>query len=116
VEIISDTEKCNSKKRTKSKDERERNKELTTKRWSKFRQRIIDRDGGHCQRCLIKYNIINSDKLQVYHLKPRIKYPELMYEQTNCLTLCATCNQQLGTAEQLDFDCELSELEYEFHL
>lgn len=78
-------------------------KPLTSERWKKFRNYIINRDGGLCQRCLIKYGIFNGNDLEVHHIKPRIKYPELIFEESNCITLCTTCNSQLGTAEELDF-------------
>lgn len=79
-------------------------KPLSTKRWRNLRTIIIDRDNGHCQRCAIKFGIIETENLQVHHIKPRIEYPELMFEETNLITLCKTCNLQLGTDEQLDFE------------
>lgn len=69
------------------------------------------RDGAHCKRCLAKYNIITASNLQVHHIKPRIRYPELTYEQTNCVTLCRRCNTEYGTVEQLDFDFKPAEQE-----
>lgn len=85
----------------------EKNKEiqkaLSSKRWKSMRSYVIHRDGGHCQRCRIKFGLINDEQLQVHHIKPRIEYPELMYEEENLITLCKTCNLQIGTAEKLDF-------------
>ncbi|MFK4391512.1 5-methylcytosine-specific restriction endonuclease McrA [Peribacillus frigoritolerans] len=110
--IVNEYEKCPCKKtQRKSKVEIERNKELMTTKWKKFRMEIIKRDGAHCKRCLIKYNVIVSDNLQVHHIKPRIMYPELTYEQTNCVTLCRKCNTEYGTVEQLDFDFKPAEQE-----
>lgn len=105
--IIPYKETCSCKiiaRRIKNGNNRERNKELMTTKWKKFREQIIDRDQGVCMRCLYKYSIIEEGNLQVHHIKPRIKYPELHYEVTNCVTLCATCNHQLGVQEELDFD------------
>lgn len=87
---------------------------LTTARWAKKRKHIILRDKGYCQRCLIKYNWINEEQLQVHHIKPRIHYPELIFEDSNLITLCKRCNLQLGVQETLDFEWELPEPE--FHL
>ncbi|MED3950322.1 HNH endonuclease [Priestia aryabhattai] len=90
-----------------AKDYAKRNPEkikiIRSGKWRTFRKRIIQRDGGHCQRCLIKYNLITTSNLEVHHIKPRDKYPELTYEEENCITLCQTCNLQLGTQEALDF-------------
>ncbi|QHE63105.1 HNH endonuclease [Rossellomorea vietnamensis] len=100
-------ERC-SCKNVRSKKDKDRNTVLTTRRWRKLRLNIIKRDNYHCQRCFIKYGVINSEgnQLQVHHIKPRIKYPELVFEETNCVTLCKRCNLELGTKEHLDFDYE----------
>lgn len=78
-------------------------KPLKTARWRRFRNRIISRDGGHCQRCFIKYGIVNSNNLHVHHIQARIKRPDLIFEPTNTITLCASCNYELGTGD-LDFE------------
>lgn len=76
---------------------------LMSRRWQKKRKYIINRDNGYCQRCFCKFRLINDQDLQVHHIKPRSKYPELMYEDDNLITLCRTCNLELGVQEQLDF-------------
>lgn len=78
-------------------------KAIQSPKWRRLRLSIINRDGGYCQRCLLKYGIITSSHLTVHHIKPRIKYPELIFEESNLITLCRTCNSQLGTDEELDF-------------
>ncbi|WP_438824822.1 HNH endonuclease [Bacillus sp. JJ689] len=72
-------------------------------RWRKFAKRIKDRDEHICIRCLVKYKRYNTHMLQVHHVKSREHYPELIWEDTNCLTVCARCNGQLGTKDELDF-------------
>lgn len=111
--LIRVNERCSCKNR-KSKQERKRNQELTTATWKAFRLQIIKRDLYHCQRCSLKYKEFNADgrQLQIHHIKPRINYPELMYEATNCVTLCRQCNSELGTRETLDFNFKAEELEY----
>lgn len=100
----------------------EKNKEilkpLTSGRWRKLRSLIIKRDKGCCQRCLIKFNIINGENLQVHHIKPRIEYPELMFEESNLITVCKTCNLQLGTDGKLDFEptTNLKDFDFDFKL
>ena len=100
----------------------EKNKEalrpLSTKRWRDIRKVIISRDGGYCQRCFIKYDIIETKNLQVHHIKPRIEYPELMFEETNLICICKTCNLQLGVDEELDFEPneKLFNVDFDFKL
>lgn len=79
-------------------------KSLNTKRWRKLREYIISRDGGYCQRCWIKYGIINTECLEVNHIKSRLHFPELTWDEDNLVTLCHTCNAQMGTSDTLDFD------------
>lgn len=109
--VIDWNETCECKKNSINKSKREYYKEnkdvikpITSARWRKLRPLIIKRDGGCCQRCLIKYGTINSKDLQVHHIKPRAYYPELIFDETNLITLCKTCNLQLGTNEELDFE------------
>ena len=115
--LISVDDRCSCKNR-KSKHERKRNQELTTAKWKAFRLQIIKRDLYHCQRCLHKYDELNADgrQLQVHHIKPRINYPELMHEATNCVTLCKQCNLELGTRDTLDFNFKAEELESNINL
>lgn len=91
----------------KDKQKPDEKKFFNSKRWKVLRKRIIERDGACCQRCLNKYNIVTTSSLQVHHIKPRVKYDELKYEPSNLVTLCQTCNTQLGTAEQLDFHYDM---------
>lgn len=92
---------------------REDNKDLMTYRWNqKVRPMIIKRDNGHCQRCLIKFNVLNSSDITVHHIKSRLNYPELTWEEDNLITLCMSCNNQLGTSDKLDFKWKIKEIQY----
>ena len=79
-------------------------KSLNTTRWRKLREYIIRRDGGYCTRCWIKYRITTTENLEVNHIKSRLHYPELTFDPDNLVTVCATCNRQLGTRDTLDYD------------
>lgn len=83
---------------------KERKKQLNSKRWKDLRLSIIKRDGGMCNRCWVELNIIEKRNLQVHHIKPRSKYPELMYDPDNLITVCKTCNLALGTKGYLDWE------------
>lgn len=78
-------------------------KPLMSVRWRKLRLKIIARDSYHCQRCLIKYGIINGEKIEAHHIKSRLNYPELMFDENNIIAICQTCNVQLGNDDKLDF-------------
>lgn len=93
----------NRKKREYYQKNKETLKPLMSKKWRNFRSLIIKRDNSLCQRCYIKHGIINGDELQVHHIKPRIYFPELMFDEDNVVTLCKTCNIQLGT-NGIDFE------------
>ena len=101
---------CSRKKEIYNKKKKEYNstyeesKELRTTKWYRFRKKIINRDHGRCQRCLIKYGILTVRPLEVHHIKSRIHYPELMYDENNTITMCKTCNLQLGIQDKLDFE------------
>lgn len=95
---------CRKEKRKKYLESFDNDPFLNTYKWKKKRAQIIKRDGGLCQRCLIKYNIINFEELQAHHIKSRTNYPELALEDDNLICVCKTCNLQLGTKDVLDFD------------
>lgn len=101
----------NKKKREYYHKNKETQKPLMTRKWRKFRLIIIDRDNNMCQRCYLKYGIINGEELQVHHIKPRIHFPELMFDEENVVTLCKTCNVQLGL-NGIDFTWEAPSMEY----
>lgn len=82
---------------------KERKKQLNSKRWKTLREIIIKRDGGMCNRCWVSLNVIETKDLQVHHIKPRSEYPELMYDPNNLITVCKTCNLALGTKVSLDW-------------
>lgn len=121
---FSETCKCQAKghRNKYQRDYYHKNKEilgpLNTVRWKKLRSLIIKRDKGYCQRCFIKYGNINGENLQVHHIKPRIDYPELIWEETNLITLCKTCNLNLGISGKLDFEprIELEDYDFDFKL
>lgn len=93
--------------KSQKKEKKETEKALSRKRWKDKRERILRRDKHFCQRCRIKYGIMNFENLQIHHIKSREHYPELMYEDDNLITLCKSCNIQMGTNDKLDFKWEV---------
>lgn len=120
--IIPEGSQCSCKKEARRNYSREyqrndKNNPLKTTRWTKLRKSILKRDGYLCQRCLHKYGIANSSELQGHHIKSRRDYPELVFDSENILTLCGTCNRQLGTDNKLDFELRRnSSTDREFNL
>ena len=89
---------------------------IHTQRWRNKRLEIIKRDNFLCQRCLLKYNILNSEQLTVHHIKSRKNYPELAFDNDNLICLCDTCNKQLGTKDKLDFEIQNDNTERDYNL
>lgn len=107
--IIAEDTRCECKVKSKRDYMRQYQRDegynpLKTTRWTKLRKSILKRDNYLCQRCLYKYNNLNSNELQAHHIKSRKNHPELVFEEINILTLCKTCNLQLGTSDKLDFE------------
>lgn len=112
--IIPEESRCSCKKIAKRNYMREyqrkhKDNPLKTTRWTKLRKKVLKRDGYLCQRCLYKYNVLNSTELQAHHIRSRKNYPELVFVEENIITLCGTCNRQLGTSDKLDFEIRQSE-------
>lgn len=87
-------------------------KMINVKKWHDIRKLVIQRDGGYCQRCFVKYKTFTVDKLEVHHIKPRIDFPELVYDTSNLITICKQCNMDLGTQHELDFEITIEDIDY----
>lgn len=58
--------------------------------WIKLRYRTLMARGNHCECCGDRWSIGNP--IQVDHIKPRSKFPDLALEPTNLQVLCRNCN------------------------
>lgn len=119
--IIPESETCSCKKDARREYQKQyqrndKNNPLKTARWTNLRKEIIKRDGGLCQRCLRKYGKANAEDLQGHHIKSRRDYPELVFTRSNIITLCRTCNLQLGTSNKLDFEFRTTPEEKDFNI
>lgn len=79
--------------------------------WQKKAKYIKKRDGHLCQRCKANGYITNT-QLEVHHIKSAINHIELFFVDSNLVTVCRTCNMQLGTKDMLDFSWSPPEIEY----
>lgn len=77
---------------------------LNTYKWQQKRDFIKNRDRYFCQRCFYKLGIINNENLEVHHIKNRHDFPELIFEDSNLITICGDCNKFYIGQNELDFD------------
>ena len=64
----------------------------TSKEWKEMRRKVFERDNYTCQKCYKKGGILHPD-----HIKPKIAFPELVFEPKNVRTLCRDCHKQTDT-------------------
>ena len=114
--VVEDTHVCSKKPKSRRTERaKESDKLINCKRWRDKRQQILQRDNYMCMRCWHKYGIINTDNLQVHHIRSRIEFPHLAYEDSNLVTTCQVCNLQLDSVsgdEKIDFDWNAPEREF----
>ena len=60
--------------------------------WKRKREAILRRDGYMCQKC--KRYGKQVPATVVHHIKHADEYPELMYEDSNLISLCAACHDK----------------------
>ena len=105
---------CECKKRARREYEKnyQRDSVMDSYRWKKKRENIKKRDDFLCQRCLIKYNLITTEDLEVHHIKSRKDYPELAWDDDNLICVCGHCNKSLGTRNKLDFEWRVKDIDF----
>ena len=91
------------------------NKFYRTKAWQMKRKEILERD-KYCQRCWLKFGIVNMDQLQIHHIKPLTKYWDERLNNDNLICLCRACHRFLDQSKNgnLDFEFTPKEIVYEF--
>lgn len=72
-----------------------------TGRWSWLRNKTIFKYGNRCMRC--KTDGDNTNPIQVDHIKPRSKYPELECDLNNLQVLCKNCNHEKSNTDETDY-------------
>ena len=66
--------------------------------WKSLRRKVFHEYPAYCGRCGSK------KQLEVDHIKPRSKYPELALDFDNLQILCSTCNLKKGVQESPEWD------------
>src|SRR5258708_5315977 len=69
--------------------------------WIQARYAALKRSNGHCQCCGAGPE--HGAVLNVDHIKPRKRYPDLALEVSNLQVLCAKCNKGKGGRDQTDW-------------
>ena len=69
--------------------------------WAKARWIALERSGGRCRVC--GRGSADGVKLNVDHIKPRMKYPHLALDQKNLAVLCGLCNWGKGTRDRWNY-------------
>ena len=72
-----------------------------TEMWRALRYRAFAKHGNRCQCCGARPS--DGAVLQVDHIKPRSKYPELMLEIDNLQVLCKECNLGKSNRDETDW-------------
>ena len=65
--------------------------------WKELRQKAIGFYGSICMCCQ------SVDKVQVDHIKPKSKYPELALDFDNLQILCWNCNKKKSNIDETDY-------------
>ena len=74
---------------------------LMSYEWRKIRLQALMTHGSICQCCGASPK--NGAVMNVDHIKPRSKFPELALDLSNLQVLCAECNHGKGNWSQNDF-------------
>ncbi len=74
---------------------------LSSYEWRKLRMEILKRDGARCQCC--GATPADGEVMNVDHIKPRKRFPELALEPSNLQVLCGTCNHGKGNWDMTDW-------------
>jgi hypothetical protein len=74
---------------------------LLSYEWRRLRMEVVKERGARCECCGASPRdgiVINVD-----HIKPRRKYPELALEKSNLQVLCDVCNHGKGNWDETDW-------------
>lgn len=69
--------------------------------WLDLRYRVLQKSGGSCKLCGCRATPENP--IQVDHIKPRSKFPELALVESNMQVLCKSCNLGKSNKDNTDW-------------
>ena len=108
--------KHNYREQHRTEERKKANKFYNTKQWQLKREEIKTLDKGLCQRCLIKFNIMTYEQLEVHHIEPLLIKWEKRLQNNNLITLCRQCHNYIDKCNngKLDFDWKRIEEDWNF--
>lgn len=65
--------------------------------WKALRLQVINHYGANCMRCG------SVDNINVDHIRPKSKYPELALDFDNLQVLCWSCNKEKNVHDETDY-------------
>lgn len=74
---------------------------LQSQEWLELRYRVLRKRGGCCQLCGNRGSETNP--IQVDHIKPRSKHPQLALVEGNLQVLCRACNIGKSNKDETDW-------------
>jgi hypothetical protein len=74
---------------------------LESYEWRRVRMVVLKRDGARCACC--GATPADGVRMNVDHIKPRKKFPELALDPQNLQVLCEVCNHGKGNWDQTDW-------------
>lgn len=74
---------------------------LMCREWRVIRMRVLERDGAKCACC--GRTAAHGVVMNVDHIKPRIRHPELALSESNLQVLCNECNHGKGNKFETDW-------------
>ena len=77
-----------------------------SKPWKRLRAKVLKTYGWQCMKCAIKTGI-----MQVDHIKPRSKFPDLELTFDNMQVLCKDCNMAKSNYHSTDYRGNFAELD-----
>lgn len=78
---------------------------LRSREWKAVRYQALKMHGGRCQCCGASPE--DGTKLNVDHIMPRSKYPQLALDMNNLQVLCAECNAGKSNIDETDWRPQL---------
>lgn len=72
-----------------------------SREWLGLRFRVLAKHGAVCMLC--KTGGSKTNPIQVDHIKPRSKFPNLELVESNLQVLCKQCNHGKSNTDQTDF-------------
>jgi len=74
---------------------------LESREWLDLRYRMLNKHKGCCQLCGNRAS--EGNPIQVDHIKPRSKYPQLALTESNLQVLCRRCNLGKSNKDETDW-------------